>query len=280
MTFFSLLRQPFVENAFLAGTLIAVISAAIGYFVVLRAEAFAAHALSHVGFAGATLAALLGISPLFAMSGFTVAAGFGMGMLGKRIRGRDIEIGITLSFALGLGVLFLGLYTSSASETVAVLFGSILSVTKASILWTVVLGAATLLLLAAIGRPLLFASIDPESAQARGVPVKLVSILFMLLVAITVSEAIQVVGVLLVFALIVAPAAIAQHVTRRPFSAIVLSMALGSVFVWGGLLLALATSFPVSFYIAVIAALAYFIVVGASHALRPHAAEKVEQRCF
>ncbi len=279
MTFFSLLRQPFVQNAFLAGTVIALISAAIGYFVVLRAEAFAAHALSHIGFAGATLAALTGVSPLLCMSWFTVAAGLGMGLLGKRVRGRDIEIGITLSFALGLGVLFLRLYTSSASETVGVLFGSILSVARTSILWTVVLGAATLFVLAAIGRPLLFSSIDPESARARGVPVKLLSTVFLLLVAVTVSEAIQVVGVLLVFALIVAPAAIAQHVTRRPFSALVLSMALGSVFVWGGLLLALATRFPVSFYIAVIAALTYFIVVGASHALRPHAAEKVEQRC-
>lgn len=279
MIFFTLLKQPFVENAFIAGTLIAVISAVIGYFVVLRAEAFAAHALSHAGFAGATLAALLGANSLLGMSGFTVLAGLGMGALGKRIRGRDIEIGITLSFALGLGVLFLRLYTNSASETVSVLFGSILSVTRANIVWTIVLGAATLSVLAAIGRPLLFASIDPESAQARGVPVKLLSIVFMLLVAITVSEAIQVVGVLLVFALIVAPAAIAQHVTRRPFSAIMLSVALGGVFVWGGLCLALATRFPVSFYISVIAALTYFVVLGASHAVRPHAREIPEPRC-
>ncbi len=279
MIFFTLLKQPFVENAFIAGTLIAVISAVIGYFVVLRAEAFAAHALSHVGFAGATLAALLGASSLLGMSGFTVLAGLGMGALGKRIRGRDIEIGITLSFALGLGVLFLRLYTNSASETVSVLFGSILSVTRANIVWTIVLGVATLSVLAAIGRPLLFASIDPDSAQARGVPVKLLSIVFMLLVAITVSEAIQVVGVLLVFALIVAPAAISQHVTRRPFSAIMLSAVLGGVFVWGGLCLALATRFPVSFYISVIAALTYFVVVGSSHIVRPHAQEIPEPRC-
>ena len=105
-SFLELLQQSFVENAFIAGTLIAIVSAIIGYFVVLRAQAFAAHALSHVGFAGATLAAVLGISGLLGMSGFTVAAALGIGALGKRIRGRDVEIGMILSFALGLGVLF------------------------------------------------------------------------------------------------------------------------------------------------------------------------------
>ena len=279
MMFSALLRQQFVENAFIAGTLIAGVSAVVGYFVVLRAEAFAAHALSHIGFAGATLAALLGINPLLGMSGFTVIAGLGMGTLGKRIRGRDIEIGITLSFALGLGVLFLRLYTSSASETVGVLFGSLLSVTRSGIVWTTVLGALALSLLAVIGRPLLFASIDPEGAQARGLPVKLLSVAFMLLLAVTVAEAVQVVGVLLVFALIVAPAAIAQHVTRRPFSAMVLSAALGGVFVWGGLFLALATRFPVSFYISVIAAFTYFVVVGLVHMVRPHARKSSAHRC-
>ena len=138
--FLELLSQSFVENAFMAGTLIASVSAIIGYFVVLRAQAFAAHALSHIGFAGATLAAVLGISGLLGMSGFTVAAALGMGALGKRIRGRDVEIGMILSFALGLGVLFLRLYTNSASETVSVLFGSILSVTHTDIMLTLVFG--------------------------------------------------------------------------------------------------------------------------------------------
>src|SRR3984957_17441464 len=124
-----LLHQSFVQNAFLAGTLIAIVAAIVGYFVVLRAQAFAAHALSHVGFAGATLSALLGISGLLGMAGFTVVAALGMGALGKRIQGRDVEIGMILSFALGLGVLFLKLYTTNASEAVGILFGSILSVT-------------------------------------------------------------------------------------------------------------------------------------------------------
>jgi len=266
-----LLQQPFVENAFMAGTLIAIVAAIVGYFVVLRAQAFAAHALSHVGFAGATLAALLGISGLLGMSGFTVVAALGMGALGKRIHGRDVEIGMILSFALGLGVLFLRLYTNSASETVSVLFGSILSVTHTDIVLTLIFGIGTLIILAAIFRPLLFSSIDPEVAEARGVRIKALSIIFMFLLAITVAEAIQVVGVLLVFALIVAPAAAAQHLTRKPFSAIAISIALGVAFTWGGLLLALATSWPVSFYIAALAALTYFVAIRVGHVARPHA---------
>jgi zinc/manganese transport system permease protein len=269
-TFIQLLQQPFILNAFMAGTLIAIVSAIVGYFVVLRAQAFAAHALSHVGFAGATLAALLGISGLLGMSGFTVAAALGMGALGKRIRGRDVEIGMILSFALGLGVLFLRLYSSSASETVSVLFGSILSVTHEDIILSLIFGVGTLIILAAIFRPLLFSSIDPEVAEARGVPIKLLSVVFMFLLAITVAEAIQVVGVLLVFALIVAPAATAQHLTRKPFSAIAISAALGVAFTWGGLLLALATSWPVSFFIAALAALTYFAAIRIAHYVRPH----------
>ena len=269
-TFINLLQQSFVENAFMAGTLIAIVSAIVGYFVVLRAQAFAAHALSHVGFAGATLAAVLGISGLLGMAGFTVAAALGMGALGKRIHGRDVEIGMILSFALGLGVLFLRLYSNSASETVSVLFGSILSVTHVDIVYTMIFGAGTLIILAFIFRPLLFSSIDPEVAEARGVPTKTLSIIFMFLLAITVAESIQVVGVLLVFALIVAPAAAAQHLTRKPFSAIAIAIALGVVFTWGGLLLALATSWPVSFYIAALATLTYFIAIRIGHFARPH----------
>jgi zinc/manganese transport system permease protein len=268
--FLNLLHQQFVQNAFIAGTLIAVLAAIIGYFVVLRAQAFTAHALSHVGFAGATLAAVLGMSSLLGMSSFTVVAALGMGALGKRIRGRDVEIGMILSFALGLGVLFLRLYTGSASEAVGVLFGSILSVTASNIMWTLMLGSATLIALGIVFRPLLFSSIDPEVAEARGVPTKTLSILFMLLLAITVAEAIQVVGVLLVFAMIVAPAAAAQHITRKPLSAILVSVIFGVLFTWSGIVLALITSYPVSFYIAVLAAIAYFIAISISHTMHPH----------
>ncbi len=258
----ALLPQAFVWNAFIAGTLIAITAAVIGYFVVLRAQAFAAHALSHVGFAGATLAALLGINPLAGTLGFTISAALGMGALGKRLRGRDVEIGMILSLALGMGVLFLKLYTGSASEAAGVLFGSIFSIVAADIMLTIVLALGTLAALAAIFRPLLFVSIDPEVAEARGVPAKALSIVFMLLLAATVAATIQIVGVLLVFALIVAPAAAAQYLSRKPLQTILISVLLGLAFTWGGLLLALVSNYPVSFYIAGLAAITYFIAMG------------------
>ncbi len=269
-------HQEFVQNAFLAGTLIAVISAIIGYFVVLRAQAFAAHALSHIGFAGATGAALFGVSSLAGMFGFTLLAALGIGALAKKIQGRDVEIGMILSFVLGLGVLFLRLYTNAANEAVGVLFGSILSVTQNDVILTFIFGCIVLISLLVFFRPLLFASIDPEVAEARGVPVELLSIIFMLLLAITVAEAIQVVGVLLVFSLLIAPAACAQHMTKKPAGAILLSILFGLAFTWGGLFLAFTTKYPVSFYIATLAAVTYFIVINLCHFMRPHHLQTVK----
>lgn len=257
----ALLQHDFIQNAFLAGTIVAIVAAVVGYFVVLRSQAFAGHALSHIGFAGATGAALLGMSSLLGMFALTLLAAFGMGMLEKRLRGRDIEIGMVLSFALGLGVLFLSLYTQFATETVGVLFGSLLSVSPGDVLITLVCSLFILLLMALISRPLLFASIDPEVARARGVPVRLLSLVFMLLLAITVAEAIQVVGVLLVFALLVAPAASAIRLVRRPLASIALAIVLSLAFTWGGLFLALFGRWPVSFYISALAAVTYFIAV-------------------
>jgi zinc/manganese transport system permease protein len=274
-----LFHEQFVQNAFLAGTLIAIITGVLGYFVVLRAQAFSAESLTDIGFAGATGAVLVGISSLVGMLIFTLLAAFGMGALGKRIKGRDIEVGMILAFALGLGVLFLRIYSSSATETVGVLFGSILSVTPTDVILSLVLGMAVLISLAFIFRPLLFASIDPEVAEARGVPVQLLSIVFMLLLAVTVAEAIQVVGILLVFALIIAPAASAQHLTKKPSSAISLSVIFALLFTWGGLILSLLGRFPVSFYIATLSTITYFISIGVSHLIvHPHGLEDIDYR--
>jgi len=265
-----LLQQSFVQNAFLAGTVIAIITGIVGYFVVLRSQAFAAESLSCIGFAGATGAALLGISSLLGMLGFTVLAALGIGALEKRLKGRDVEIGMVLSLALGLGVLFLRLYTTGATEAVGVLFGSILSVTKTDVWLTLIFSGVVLAALSFVFRPLLFMSIDPEVAEARGVPVKLLGIIFMLILAVTVAESIQVIGVLLVFALLIAPAATAQHLTKSPLYGILLSVILGLVFTWGGLLLALVSRFPISFYISSLAGLTYFVTVSISHRIVPH----------
>lgn len=240
----ALLHYQFIQYAFFAGTIIAIVSAIIGYFVVLRSQAFAAHALSHIGFAGATGAALIGLSSLTGTLIFTALAALGMGALGKRIQGRDVEIGMILSFALGLGVLFLKLYTVNANEAVGILFGSILSVTSFDLILSLITGVVTIVVLLILFRPLLFASVDPEVATARGVPVDSLSVVFMLLLAATVTEAILIVGVLLVFALVVAPAAIAQHLNKSPIITILLSIGLGLFFYVGRIVSCTAFAWP------------------------------------
>ena len=253
-----LLRYPFMRNAFAAGTIVAVVSGLIGYFVVLRASSFAAHALSHIGFAGATGAVLLGISPLVGLLAFTGGAGAAMGALGgRRLRGRDVTIGIVLAWALGLGVLFLSLYAGYAGQAYAILFGSILGISQRDVLVTLSAGGLTLLVLAGMYRPLLFASVDETLAEARGVPVLTLSIAFMLVLAVAVSEAVQVVGVLLVFALLVTPAAIADRMVARPVHGLLFSAGLALVFTWAGLTTAYYLPYPVSFFITTAAFLSY-----------------------
>jgi zinc/manganese transport system permease protein len=265
-----LLHHQFIQYAFIAGTVISIACAFIGYFVVLRAQAFAGHALSHIGFAGATGAALIGVSALTGTYIFTILSALGMGFLGKRIQGRDVEIGMILSFALGLGILFLKLYTANASEAVGILFGSILSVTSGDLVLCILTAVVTIILLIILFRPLLFASVDPEVAEARGVPVQFLSVFFMILLAMTVTDAILVVGVLLVFALLVAPAATAQHITKRPLTTILLSVVLGLLFTWGGMFLALFMHGPVSFFIAGLASVTYLLAVPSYHTITPH----------
>ncbi len=252
-----LLGHEFVQNAFLAGTIVAVISGLVGYFIILRGQAFTCESLSHVGFAGAAGAALLGASSLVGMFIFTILAAIGMAALGRRLQRRDVEIGMLLSFVLGLGVLFLSIYTHNANAAVGVLFGSILSVTRADVLISLGSGLATIAILAFLFRPLLFASVDADAAEARGVPVGWLSFLLLILLAITISEAVQVVGVLLVFALLVVPATAAEHVTYSPLSGLALSVGLSLVSTWGGLILAFVGHWPVSFYIVALTSLLY-----------------------
>ena len=265
-----LLQHEFVQNAFLAGTIVAILSGLVGYFVVIRGQAFACEALSHVGFAGATFAALIGLPALLGMFAFTLLAAFGMGALGNRLRGRDIEIGMVLSFVLGLGVLFLSLYTHNAGAAVGVLFGSILSVTRSAMLITLGIGLAAVLVLLVLFRPLLFASVDPALAEPRGISVQGLSVLFLVLLAVAVSVAMQVVGVLLVFALLIVPAASAELVSYRPLSTILLAVGISLASTWAGLALAFIGHWPVSFYIVAITSLFYFAGRAIRHFQSPH----------
>jgi zinc/manganese transport system permease protein len=248
----------FMVNAFAASGIVALVAGAVGFFLVLRGQTFAGHALSHVGFAGATGAVLIGLPPLAGLTGFTLLAGIGIGLLGDRLSGRDVAIGMVLSLSLGFGLLFLHFYTAFAAQATAVLFGNVLAVGPDT-LWTLAaLGAVCLAGLAAISRPLIFASLQPEVAEAKGVSLRLIAVLFLAVVAIAVAESSQIVGVLLVFTLMVGPAAAAQRLTSGIWSGVALSVALALVDAWGGLTLAFYTDWPTSFWITALSGVVYF----------------------
>ena len=254
-------EYDFIQNAMIAGGIVAVVAGTVGYFLVLRGQTFAGHALSHVGFAGATGASLLGLSPMWGMTCVTLLGGLSMGMLGERLQGSDIAIGTVLSLALGLGMLFLHFFTSYATQATSLLFGNVLGV-DTSTLWTLAsLGTISLLLLAVIARPLVFASLQPELAEAKGVSLRLLSMLFLAIVALTTSVSIQIVGVLLVFTLMVGPAASAQKLTSRLGLGIALSVVLALFEVWAGITLAYFTDWPTSFWITALSAGIYLCAV-------------------
>jgi zinc/manganese transport system permease protein len=259
ITITTMLDYDFMRNAFAAAGIAAVVSGLVGYFLVLRGQTFAGHALSHVGFAGATGAVLIGVAPIWGLVAFTVAAGMTMGVLGERLSGRDVAIGVVLALALGFGLLFLHYYTAFAAQATALLFGNVLAVDH-DMIWTLLgLAAVTLVGLALIMRPLVFASLQPELAEAKGVPLRLISIAFLTVVALAVSQSVQIVGILLVFSLMVGPPATAQQLVTGLWSGLMLSAGLAVAEAWLGIAVAYYTDWPVSFCIAVLSALGYFL---------------------
>jgi zinc/manganese transport system permease protein len=257
---FSIFHYSFIQNAFLAGSLVAIVAGFVGYFLVTRGLTFAGHALSHIGFAGAAGALVFGVNPIFGLLVFTIAASLGIGVFGKNVREEDINIGVIMTLMLGLGSLFLALYNGYAEQAYSILFGTILGISHSDVIVTAIFCLITIVFLAVIFRPLLFASIDPEVAEARGVPVRFLGILFLVLVAIAISVSVQVVGVLLIFTLLVGPAATATRLVNQPLGAIALSIGLGLVYVWISIFLAATNSWPVSFWIAAISFVVYLPV--------------------
>jgi zinc/manganese transport system permease protein len=247
--FTQLLGQHFVHTALLAGGVAAVVAGAIGIFVVTRGASFAVHAISELGFTGAAGALVLGLNPVSGMIGGSLLVGLALGLLSLHGRERDSAIGAVLAFGLGVGVLFLSLYRGYATEATNLLFGSIVGVSDRQLLELVIVSLIVLTGLAAVYRPLLFSSVDPEVAEARGVPLRALSVAIFLLLALTTAAAIQVVGVLLVLTLVITPAAAAQRFTARPAVALGLSIAIALVSTEGGILLSLEKSWPTSFFI-------------------------------
>jgi zinc/manganese transport system permease protein len=255
--FSQLLAQHFVHTALWAGAVVAVVSGVIGVFVVTRGMSFAVHAISELGFTGAAGALVVGLDPVIGVLGGSLLVGLVLGLLSLRGRERDSAIGAVLAFGLGVGVLFLSLYQGYATEATNLLFGSIVGVSDAQLRALAIVAAIVLAGVAVLYRPLLFSSVDPEIAAARGVPLRALSVGIFLLLALTTAEAIQVVGVLLVLTLVITPAAAAQHLTRRPAVAILLSVAIALVSTEGGILLSLVKPWPTSFFITSISFAAY-----------------------
>jgi zinc/manganese transport system permease protein len=255
----TMFEYDFMRNAFAAATVVALVAGTVGYFLVLRGQTFAGHALAHVGFTGATGAVLVGIAPLWGLVLMTMAAGIGMGVMGERLAQRDVAIGLVLAFSLALGLLFLHFYTAFATQATTLLFGNVLAVDFNTV-WTLLgLAAVSLGTLAVISRPLLFATLQPELAEAKGVSLRLYSVLFLAIVALTTAECAQIVGVLLVFALMVGPAAAAQRLTSAVATGVLISAVLALLEAWGGITLAFYTDWPSSFWITALSAAIYLL---------------------
>jgi len=249
----------FMCNAFIAGTMAAIVSAIMGYFMVLRAQAFASHALSHIGFAGAAGAGLIGLSPPAGQLGLTLIAAICMGGMGERAAKSDVAIGVTLAFSLGLGILFLYFYSNYAGHAMSILFGDLLSVSHALLKTMFYYSVISLLGLVFLAKPLLFATLEPELAEAKGVSLHLISILFLVLVSIAITEASQVVGILLVFALLIGPAASAICCTQTFWRGLGLSILFGLIIVWLGIFLTYFTNWPASFWISTLSFISYLM---------------------
>ena len=259
-----LLQFHFMQNAFVAGTLVALLAGVAGYFVVLRGQSFIAHMLSQVGFPGAAAGVLVHVSPVLGLIAFCITAALGIGWMGRNLdaghRAESAAVGSILAFSLGLGLLFFRLYAGSAEGIYSFLFGTIVGISDRDVQLTLVVAILCVGALAIIGRPLIFASVDPDVAEARGVPVRALSIAFLVVLALSVAVTVQIVGTLLIFALLVAPGASALLLSARPGRALFLSVLLSLVFTWLGLALAYFTDLPVGFFITSLAFAAYLTV--------------------
>ncbi len=253
-------HYEFMQHAFEAGTIVAIMAGITGYFVVLRRSAFTAHAFSEIGFAGAAGAVLAGIPPIAGLLLGSMLGGLAIAALGRRANNRDTQIGIVLAFTLGLGLLFISLYTGYATEAYSILFGEILGISSGAVLLTLAAGAVVVLTITVLYRPLLFASIDEDVAEAKGTPMVFLGTAFLLIVAVAVSFAVQVTGVLLIFSLMVTPAATAQYLSRRSQQTIMISVGIALAATWTGLIVAYYTPYPVSFFITAIVFSLYILV--------------------
>jgi len=265
-----MLAQPFVRNALLAGTAIAAASGLVGYFVVLRRQVFGADVLSHVAFTGALIALAAGIDARIGLFAATIAVALLIGRLGGRAVADDVVIGTVFTGVLGVGVLFLAMYTRSGSSAngaanVNVLFGSIFGLDAAQARLAAGIGLAVCAGVVVIARPLLFASVDADVASARGVPVQALAVAFAVLVGVCAAEATQAVGALLLVGLIAGPAGAAARLTERPWTGLACSALIAVASMWAGIVASsLDGSLPPSFAIMTAVSACYALAIAVS----------------
>ena len=265
-----ILTSPFMRSALAGGTIVALAAGLIGYFVVVhRNTAFAAHALAHIGLPGATGAVLLGLPVALGLGVFCVGGALVIGVLGTRRSDREVATGTVLALATGFGLFFNSLATKSSSTMTNVLFGNLLAISHEQLVTFAVL---LVLLAACIGfiyRPLLYTSVNVEVAQAKGLPVRLLSMVFLALLGFAVTMAVQAVGTLLLFALVVTPAATAIMLTPKPPGAMVISAVISVVSVWLGVAMSAMFNLPPSFVIVTIACGVWLVVWTLERHVRP-----------
>ncbi|WP_264077012.1 metal ABC transporter permease [Mycolicibacterium houstonense] len=255
-----ILTSAFMRNALIGGTLVALAAGLIGYFVIVRNTAFAAHALAHIGLPGATGAALLGLPVGLGLLAFCVGGAVVIGALGSRAHDREVATGTVLALATGFGLFFNSLATKNSSTLTNVLFGNLLAITHEQLLTFAALLALLAVAVVFVFRPLLFASVNAQVAEAKGVPVRALSVLFMVLLGIAVTMAVLAVGTLLLFALVVTPAATAIMITARPILAMAISTGISVASVWSGLAVSAIFNMPPSFVIVTIACGCWLVV--------------------
>ena len=250
----------FMQNALLAGLMVAVVCGVVSVFVILRRTGFAAHALGHMSLTGAAGAALMGFPSLLGQLLLNSLAAIVMGLLGDKVKKNDLAVGVVLTFVLGLGAYFLFLFQNNyAGSVMSILFGNIFAVSSSQLWSLLILGLSVLVLLMIISRPLIFASIDPVVASSRNVPLRLLSVVFFLILAVTVSMACQVVGVLLVFVLLIIPGAIGMQWGESIYGIVTLSVMSAITAVVVALYVSYQCDLPASFCITMLLCAGYFI---------------------
>ncbi len=252
-----MIALPYMQNALLVGAFVSIVAGVVGFFVVLRGASFATHALAQVGFAGAAGAVLIGVDPVWGLLVFSLLGAGGMGVLSARSSARDAITALVMTAALGSGALFLVLNRTYATDAFSLLFGTIVGISRTQVLETAGLAVLSLAAIAAMYRPLLFATVNAEAARARSVPMAALNVAFLMCIALAATTTIPTVGTLLIFSLVVAPPAAAVLLTDRPWKAVVLGIGLNLLCCWSGIAIAYATSLPVGFLIAALAALIY-----------------------